>query len=70
MNKLLIPALAFVFFIGCTAAQEKGRIYRDAAEKFTVPDKVRVCYDREGDTQRGYETRCFGAGCKLPACPE
>ena len=54
---------------GCTAAQEKAKVYRDAAERFAVPDKIKVCYSREGDTQQGAEYRCFGVGCTLPKCP-
>ncbi len=55
--------------VGCAMAQEKGRIYRDVAERFVVPDKVVVCYERDGDVQTGYEARCFGPGCELPDCP-
>ena len=53
---------------GCATAQEKGRIYRDVAEKFAVPERVVVCYGRDGDVQSGFEARCFGPGCKLPSC--
>lgn len=54
--------------IGCETVQEKGRIYRDVGERFAVPDKVVVCYGRDGDVQTGYEARCFGPGCELPEC--
>ena len=70
-NALTYPVFTGMLVLvlaGCTAAQDKARIYRDAAERFAVPDKVRICYDREGDVQRGTEHRCFGQGCDLPSC--
>ncbi len=54
----------------CTAVQQKGEAYRQAAERFGYPDKLQICYSREGDVLRGVEHRCFGEGCKLPSCDE
>ena len=66
----LIVVFAVVLLAGCTAAQEKARAYRDAAERFANPDKIKICYIREGDVPQGVEYRCFGINCELPACPD
>jgi len=55
---------------GCTQVDRKLDAYRDASGRFLHPDKLRICYTREGDKQQGIESRCFGDGCTLPECPQ
>ena len=62
--------IVLVGLSGCSTAQMKGEAYERAAAKFAYPEKVRICYTREGETQTGTEHRCFGQDCVLPECPQ
>lgn len=68
-HKAWIVLVAIVSVSGCTVVQEKGEAYRRAAEDFANPEKLKICYTREGDVTTGVEYRCFGEECELPDCP-
>lgn len=66
---ILAALILITWLAGCTAVQQKGEAYQEAAGRFLYPDKLKICYVREGQVQRGVEYRCFGEGCDLPKCP-
>ena len=68
---LSLPLLVLLAVLGgCTAAQVKAERYQEAFENFANPTNLKICYVRQDGVIRGVEYRCFGAGCKLPDCPD
>ncbi len=65
----IVTGMIVMSATACTAIEQKGEAYQEAAARFLYPDKIKVCYSREGDDQSGIEYRCFGEGCELPPCP-
>ena len=68
--KTVIVTILGIMIAGCTVVEQKFEDYQDVAAKFSRPDKIKVCYQREDDTRTGFEVRCFGENCELPECPQ
>lgn len=67
--KIVLP-FALLALSGCTTLEQRAGDYQEAVGLFTRPDKVKVCYSRDGEDRHGFEARCFGSECELPDCPQ
>ena len=55
---------------GCTVIEEKKEDYEAAVSCYGRPDKVVICWSRDGEERKGFEARCCGKDCSVPQCSD